>query len=353
MKEIDEMKEAETEQDSSHRYLMITAAGEQSDFRIQMLVHQQMKELLPCTVRRVNGKLRIAYDTGSRLSLLRFCESRSIGFELLSALFRMIGNVYREMREYLLDADMLLLKPAYIYVEEAKKAFFFCCAPGNTNRGGEPFHELCLFLLRHLDDTDDEAVQLCYRMYRNSERGGFRPEDFAAPDTTEEKQPCSKEISSVQTAAALPGEHDKPKKQKSERVKSEKTKQEKFKWPWMKEITAQLKPLPAYAGEKLFAYGGKGCVLHAKKKGLPMFTPAAFPFLVGSLEFAVDGYIDDVTVSRFHAQLEKKEDGYYVTDLDSAHGTRINGKTIKPQSAAKISDGDEICFGDAVYAISV
>lgn len=361
-------------EDASRRYLMITASGELSDFRIQMLAHQQINALLPCTIRRVNGMLRIAYDVGGRRSLQRFCEAESIGFEMLSNLFRTIGSAYREMYEYLLDADMLLLSPAYIYFEQSKKTFFFCCVPCGAECREDSFHELCAFLLKHLDDTDDKAVQLCYRMYKGSGSSGFCPAEelqrLSQTEALREEEPLWKQAAvqilpdreqqdesvseqAAERTVAPHKEKEKRKKPKVEKARSERIKPEKFKWPWVKEMTAQPRPLPAYAGEKLFAYGGKGCVLHGKTKGLPMFTPAAFPFLVGSLEFAVDGYIGDVTVSRFHAQLEKKEDGYYVKDLDSTHGTYVNGERIIPQTAVPVSDGDEIRFGKAAFAFSV
>lgn len=134
--------------------------------------------------------------------------------------------------------------------------------------------------------------------------------------------------------------------------KRQKRKEQRQKEQRQKEQKQNDTPLPAYAAEKLFAYGKKSCVLQGMEKGLPTFSPAAFPFLIGSLEFAVDGYIDDVTVSRFHARLEKKEDGYYLTDLDSAHGTKRNGSPLVPQTETKVENGDEIRFGRTVFRIT-
>lgn len=44
-----------------------------------------------------------------------------------------------------------------------------------------------------------------------------------------------------------------------------------------------------------------------------------------------------------HAVIKQREDGYYVHDLDSSNGTRVNGAEIEE---AKLKDGDRVGFGD-------
>ena len=52
------------------------------------------------------------------------------------------------------------------------------------------------------------------------------------------------------------------------------------------------------------------------------------------------------TVSRFHAVLALRKDGWFIFDTDSKTGVYVNGKQIR--HAAKISDGDTVSFGNAV-----
>jgi pSer/pThr/pTyr-binding forkhead associated (FHA) protein len=44
-----------------------------------------------------------------------------------------------------------------------------------------------------------------------------------------------------------------------------------------------------------------------------------------------------------HAIIKKRDDGYYVHDLDSSNGTRVNGAEIEE---ALLKDGDRVGFGD-------
>ena len=54
------------------------------------------------------------------------------------------------------------------------------------------------------------------------------------------------------------------------------------------------------------------------------------------------------SVSSHHGAIRWRDDGFYVQDLGSRNGTRLNGAEVEE---AKLNDGDRIAFGDvqAVY----
>jgi len=53
-------------------------------------------------------------------------------------------------------------------------------------------------------------------------------------------------------------------------------------------------------------------------------------------------FLDDVTVSRKHAEFKRVGQGFIVTDLASLNGTYLNGERI---DSAPLSDGDEVQVG--------
>ncbi|NCV96121.1 MAG: FHA domain-containing protein [Actinobacteria bacterium] len=53
-------------------------------------------------------------------------------------------------------------------------------------------------------------------------------------------------------------------------------------------------------------------------------------------------FLDDVTVSRKHAQVLKREKRYFLQDLGSLNGTYLNGELV---SETPLNDGDELQIG--------
>ena len=83
--------------------------------------------------------------------------------------------------------------------------------------------------------------------------------------------------------------------------------------------------------------------------------PLEFPrgtgeqFSIGR-DASCDLAIADMTVSRRHATLERTQDGWLLTDLESTNGTRVNGWRVRGK--VKVTPGDLVSFGNAEYALS-
>ncbi len=65
------------------------------------------------------------------------------------------------------------------------------------------------------------------------------------------------------------------------------------------------------------------------------------PLVIGRLP-ECNVVLSDSNVSRRHAEVRRKEDGVFVTDLGSTNGTRVNGVPVREQLLAS---GDEISVG--------
>jgi len=55
-----------------------------------------------------------------------------------------------------------------------------------------------------------------------------------------------------------------------------------------------------------------------------------------------DIFLDDVTVSRRHAELQRRPDGFAITDLGSLNGTFVNRRRVDRKV---LEDGDEVQIG--------
>lgn len=76
-----------------------------------------------------------------------------------------------------------------------------------------------------------------------------------------------------------------------------------------------------------------------------------FPFLIGKLQKNVNYVLKRKEISRFHAKIEKEEENFYLTDLDSTNGTYINGIRLKANEKEQIHIKDVITFANVGYRV--
>jgi hypothetical protein len=85
-------------------------------------------------------------------------------------------------------------------------------------------------------------------------------------------------------------------------------------------------------------------------------TPAPLAFPPGSgVRFTIgrtrdcDLCLTDLSVSRMHALLVRREDGWVLSDLGSHNGTRLNGWLVR--EAVRVRAGDRVEFGSMAFII--
>ena len=71
--------------------------------------------------------------------------------------------------------------------------------------------------------------------------------------------------------------------------------------------------------------------------------------VIGKMKTAADAVIPLPTVSRLHAKIRKKDDAYYLMDLNSRNGTAVNGRMLHSEEEYQLQDEDEVDFAQARY----
>ena len=69
-------------------------------------------------------------------------------------------------------------------------------------------------------------------------------------------------------------------------------------------------------------------------------------WLIGKRRAEVDICLEKSTVSRLHARIFCRQEEYYLEDLNSRNGTRLNGCMLDSGQPQLLKDGDEIVFAD-------
>jgi pSer/pThr/pTyr-binding forkhead associated (FHA) protein len=100
----------------------------------------------------------------------------------------------------------------------------------------------------------------------------------------------------------------------------------------MEEVEIELDELPPGVGMLVVTRGPNSGSKYALDE--PLVTAGRHP---DSMIF-----LDDITVSRRHAEVRQVEGGYEVTDVGSLNGTYLNRERVE---SARLDDGDELQIG--------
>jgi FHA domain/Domain of unknown function (DUF1707) len=81
-----------------------------------------------------------------------------------------------------------------------------------------------------------------------------------------------------------------------------------------------------------------------------MLPPAAVTRIVVGRAPGCHFVLTDLTVSRFHAELYRDDQGWLLSDLGSMNGTRVNGWRLT--GPTRVRPGDEVGFGNASFIVT-
>jgi FHA domain/Domain of unknown function (DUF1707) len=110
-----------------------------------------------------------------------------------------------------------------------------------------------------------------------------------------------------------------------------------------RELLARLRAAFRYRDRD--AAGDEGSVVPS-----PLFFPpgGGTSFTIGRTHDC-DLRIENMSVSRLHAQLNRDEDGWLLNDLGSHNGTRVNGWLVR--EPVPVRPGDLVQFGSATFIV--
>ena len=79
------------------------------------------------------------------------------------------------------------------------------------------------------------------------------------------------------------------------------------------------------------------------------FIIQKYPFTIGKAENDSDAFLDEKTVSRTHARIYEKDDGYFIEDLNSMNGTYLNEERLPAYTMTPLAEGDILRFAEAEF----
>ncbi len=156
-----------------HNYLIVKKEGEEADgdrYRYRIAESGRIRGLIPCSERNVNGESYYYYEIGSMQTIRdRFAVSK-MSFEQLGRLLQDIKNVLIELSDFLLGQEGIVFNTGNIYTDYNTGEFKLMYCPFFDEE--KSFEEFAMDLLSLVDEQDQRAADLVYRLCEGSSYKG-------------------------------------------------------------------------------------------------------------------------------------------------------------------------------------
>lgn len=305
-----------------------------------------------------DGEEYFCYKVTGKKALNSIYAVLPIGEHQVRTILTQLFDTLEEGKEFLLSEEDFVLSPNYIFATFPQMSLEFCYVPGYGIPLKRQLESLFEYLLNRVDYEDKGAVNLLYDCYMfcMREKGGLpeikkllkksekevskQPEeDKPAPVTVPETKP--------RVVYTEPEERGSYVSWLTEKIFPWKKRQPALVAEDREEYVAQKQPeTPQYAEEC-----ERTVLLSSIKPEVPeliceqtceVVLLTKFPFYIGSAGEYADFIPAAEGVSRIHCCISKKENNYYLSDLNSTNGTYLNGKEVLPGKEALLSANDEI-----------
>lgn len=161
--------EVRYKRESKRNFLVVEPdPGARTGYESRMMLENDIEGLLRFHAKYMDERQVYYYDITSMQPLTRMMEGRWMRKEEVCRLFLRLDGVLNRMGEYLLDGDLLLLDPDYIYTDPQWSQLQFCLVPGMDGNFQESLSRLLQYILKKTDHRDKEGVVLSYGLYQES-----------------------------------------------------------------------------------------------------------------------------------------------------------------------------------------
>lgn len=288
----------------------------------KMLEHNTIEGFLPFKYYYLDDKLCFRYYYEKNTRMEEYLQKKEADYTILRNILTGIASILEKGEEYLLDPSGYVIKPEWVFWDSRKEKVFVCYLPGNEGELQKDFVTLTEYLMKHTDHKDKKGVKLIYGVYdlAMTERITGDVLKKYLEEWEEEKEELYP-IANDRKKEENSKKEETPKKEEIrmvlERVRGKK---HEFDSLWNREEKERI----VIKGEKTITLGrGKECHV--------------------SIPYA--------QISKRHISIEKKGNGYYIMDLGSTNGTRINQKRMPPNVSVQCRENDILTLADISYEI--
>lgn len=391
-------------------YMVLEQEIDLAPWEERMIASVSGQNILFAECVREDGGNCLWYDITGKQALDTRLECAELGLELLCKILMGVYESVEILESILLQAEGLLLLPESVFVDCRSEQIYFCYYPGSQKGTGEAFTNFMEYLLTKLDHRDERALKMAYEMYDHAVRVGgegslrelknllcisygqkevqdtptaepglgqkgeveksiqqskaevqIHKEKLEQSDTSKEKDGLIERLRiaakqgwdsliggrKLEWFRRLPGSGAKPK----EKIFP-------VHWGGMRQGKEEFVFEPEPEGEKLVVrptvllseIRGKvnGVLRYEGEESFKDLVITEIPYLIGS-EQGCSGYIPSPTVSRQHAKITRKEEVYFIEDLNSANGTCVGGEILDYKRKVSLKKNEVVIFANEKF----
>lgn len=352
-------------------FMRIPMEGEIQKTDEEMLGRNKIEGLLEVAWQKEDRGYVLRYNITGKQALDAVLENSMADERLLLSLIQEICSLCRRIEKFLLSQQGVVLEPETIFWDSREEKFYFCYFPSEYREFQSKFIHLMEYLLTKTDHKNKKAVDLVYGVYETLMQVGDNINEIQRHIEIirklwkeEEYSDEEKNIIDIEEVTTKEGKKLQLKKVVIKETIWERIKKKLQIWirpEWQKVIKQKKKEEfvfePEEEPEKLTTptillsaekCETKGILKYEGESALKDIYISQIPFLIGSEE-GCDGLIDDVTVSRKHAIITKVEEIYFIEDMNSSNGTRVDGEYIGYKTKISLKRNDIIHFSNQRY----
>ena len=345
------------EGNSIYAVLPAKETEEKHPYAIQMLLRNQIPFVIPLSVRYIDNDPYLLYQISNRQSLTEFCRVQKLTVDSLKRFVRNLWSLTEKMQDFFLNTETILLIPELIFLTRDREKFEFCIDPYQTKPFLEQLRELLQNMLNWIDYNDQQAVTFLYEIQIMADQGLPTKKEL---ENLEGKifTPKAEIVRPEQTIPKLKEQEIYQRKSWKTRIKEwvqTKNKKKRISIPKAPESEPVLRQSEPEPEETVLLNtemrNGSAIELWDAEKKLPVIVFPSSGGIFGKQSGSVTAVIPVPTVSRIHGKLYQEKGVYYVEDLNSMNGTRLNGALLVPYSRAEVHSGDVLQIGGRQFRI--
>jgi len=332
-----------------------------------MLTNNAIEGLLPVCRQQENETYFLRYDITGKQALDGVLEQMKADEKLLKNLLVGICVTMKQLEKYLLSPDDLFLTPETIFYDARTETMHFCYYPENNILLHEQILKLMEYILAKTDHKNITAVQMAYGVYEKVQDPQFCMEDLLG--YVQEKNILSGQAEEVMEDFVSEESHYEEEKA----VPKERKNRNGYKRKWMDSImewinkkAGKILKQPEQEALVVFDMGAeteeagvttilrdepdkiKGILQYEGVNRLPDIMVSRVPFVIGSA-VSCDGIIHHPNISRNHAKITYRDGTYFIEDLNSTNGTRVNGGLLSYKTKVSIKRNTSIHFANEPF----